>query len=120
MNFNHYTNADGLTNKRFSNSISLESNWEITYRFFIKSDYTYRFQNNSVLEHNINEQILNASIGIKLFENHRGKLTFMANDILNNQKNITTSATNMYVQTKHNFFNSSYFAISFEYRLTNQ
>ena len=120
MSINRYTNADELTTKRFSNAISLNANWEVTYRFFIKSDYTYRHHNNSALDYNINEQILNASVGLKLFENHRGKLTFSAVDILNDQKNITTIANDMYVQTKHTFLNTSYFAVSFEYRLTNQ
>lgn len=73
-----------------------------------------------MLERDINEQVLNATVGVKLFSNHRGKLTFNAFDILNDQSNILNSANDIYVQTTYKPLNTSYFTVSFEYRFSNQ
>lgn len=86
-------------------------------RLFIRSDFAYYFNQGVSQDLKREYFLLNGSIGVKLFENNRGELRFDTFDILDQNKSLSRTITESYIEDKTTIVLQRYFMLSFVYNL---
>ncbi len=104
-------------NNYFTHNGGLRLSWVFWQGFVYKSDI------NNVLYSGLsggldqNSFLWNVSLGKKLFEDQRGELLFTVYDLLNQNRNVSRSVTETYVEDTSTRVLSRYFMLTFSYNL---
>ncbi|MFQ5447539.1 MAG: outer membrane beta-barrel protein [Saprospiraceae bacterium] len=97
----------------------LRLNWIIFEGFVLRTDLNHQLYTGLSDDFNQNYWLWNFGIGKKLFKNERGELTLSVNDLLNQNRNITRSVTESYIEDTRTNNLQQYFMLTFTYNLRN-
>jgi hypothetical protein len=110
--------AKSLDNVYTIQNASANCNVYIIPNWYVKSDITYYYNNYSQASSDDQRFYLwNAGTGIKFLSDKSADLKFEVFDILNQNKSITRSVTDSYIQDKTSLVLKRYFLISFTYTI---
>lgn len=91
--------------------------WMLFERFYIRSDFTYYFNQGISKDLKREYYLWSGSIGVKLFENNSGEIKFDTFDILDQNKSLNRTITETYIEDKSTIVLRRYFLLSFVYNL---
>ena len=121
MNYNLVDNSlqPQLNNNYILQIASGQFNWQFWKGLFVQTNIVY--QNYHVITpKEITEYALwNASIGSKLFKNNAGELKLTAYDLLNQNKSLSRSVTDTYIESSNTEVLKQYVMLTFTYNLRN-
>ncbi len=110
--------AKSLDNVYTIQNASANFNWFIFPHVYIKSDFTYYYNNYSQTGADQRQYNLwNAGMGIKLFADRSADLKFEVFDILNQNKSVNRTVTETYIEDKNSLVIKQYFLVSFTYTI---
>jgi hypothetical protein len=119
INYNLVDNSiqPDLNNNYFFQIGSLQFNWEFWKGFFVQNSLTY--QNYDGISSNITNQytLWNLNVGKKLFKNKAGEIKLSGYDILDQNKSLSRSVTDTYIEDSDTQVLRQYFMLSFTYNL---
>lgn len=106
-------------NTWFSQTSRLKINWQIWEGFVLRSDINHIY--NSGLADNINQSywLWTLAIGKKLFQNERGEIALAVNDLLKQNRNISRSVTETYIEDSRSNALQQFVMLTFTYDLRN-
>jgi hypothetical protein len=96
---------------------SVRFNWIIIEGFVLRSDLANQLYTGLSDSFNQNYWLWNVGIGKKLFKNERGELTLSINDLLNQNRNISRTVTETYIQDSRTNALTRYVMLTFTYNL---
>ncbi len=96
---------------------SVRFNWMIIEGFVLRTDLANQLYTGLSDSFNQNYWLWNVGIGKKLFKNERGELTFSVNDLLNQNRNISRTVTETYIQDSWTNALTRYLMLTFTYNL---
>lgn len=110
------SNGDNLF---FSMNSRLKFNWQIWEGFVFRSDISHQY--NSGLADGFNQSFIlwNLAIGKKLFKNERGEVALAVNDLLKQNRNISRSVTETYIEDSRTNALQQFVMLTFTYDLRN-
>lgn len=121
LNYNLVDNTiqPELNNNYFFQIGSITFNWEFWKGFFVQNSVTY--QNYNGISSNINDQytLWNFNVGKKIFKNKSGEIKLSCYDILDQNKSLNRSVTDMYIEDSDTQVLQQYFMLAFTYSLRN-
>jgi len=121
LNFNLVDNSlqPELNNNYIFQIASGQFNWQFWKGLFVQTNLVY--QNYNVISTNEITQytLWNASFGSKLFKNNAGEIKLTAFDLLNQNKSLSRSATDTYIENSKTEVLKQYFMLTFTYNLRN-
>jgi Outer membrane protein beta-barrel family/Carboxypeptidase regulatory-like domain len=97
----------------------LRLNWIIYEGFVLRTDLNHQLYTGLSDDFNQNYWLWNFGIGKKLFKNERGELTLSVNDLLNQNRSISRSVTESYIEDTWTNNLQQYFMLTFTYDLRN-
>lgn len=108
-----------LNNNYFFQIGSLQFNWEFWKGFFVQNSVTY--QNYNGISAAINDQytLWNLNLGKKVFKKKNGEIKLSCYDILDENKSLNRSVTDLYIEDSDTQVLQQYFMLSFTYNLRN-
>ncbi|MEZ5032592.1 MAG: TonB-dependent receptor [Saprospiraceae bacterium] len=109
-------NGDNLF---FSMNSRLKFNWQIWEGVVFRSDVSHQY--NSGLADGFNQSFIlwNLAIGKKLFKNERGEVALAVNDLLKQNRNISRSVTETYIEDSRTNALQQFVMLTFTYDLRN-
>ncbi len=118
-NFNKTTNSSqaNLDNSYFSHSAALRCTWTIWSGVVFRTDLNNTLY--SGLSTGLNQELWlwNMSIGKKLFANDQGEITLSVSDLLNQNKSISRTVTETYIEDSETQPLKRFFLLTFTYNL---
>lgn len=106
-----------LNRDYFVHNASAGIYWLFLDQFYIRSDFSYYF-NQGISKDLKREYLLwNGSAGIKLFENKSAEIKFETFDILDQNKSLNRTITETYIEDRSTIVLRRYFMLSFVYNL---
>jgi hypothetical protein len=117
-NFNKVRNTTQANYDYFSHTASGKLQWIFWQGFTFRTDVKEQLNSNGAA--NIRQEFVlwNLSIGKKLFSNDRGEIMLQVFDVLNQNKNVTQSVEDTYVEEVRTNNLNRYFLLTFTYRLS--
>ncbi len=106
-------------NTYFSQNSRIKLNWQIWEGFVFRTDIAHQY--NSGLSDGFNQSywLWNMAIGKKLFKNERGEIALAVNDLLKQNRNITRSVTETYIEDSRSNALQQFVMLTFTYDLRN-
>jgi hypothetical protein len=108
-----------LNNNYFSQSAGFVANLITKKGLFFQNDLSNQYYNGLSSGFNQNYWLWNIAIGQKFLKNQAGELKLSVFDLLKQNKSITRTATESYVQDIKNQVLQQYFMLTFTYKLKN-
>jgi hypothetical protein len=112
-----YSQQPDLNNNYFSQNFSVEPNYNTKSGWMFGVDFDYNITRGQSEGYNQTVPLLAASISKFLFKNKAGEIKFSAFDLLNQNKSITRTAQENYVEDVNTLVLKRYFMLSFTYNL---
>ncbi|MBI5218350.1 MAG: TonB-dependent receptor [Bacteroidia bacterium] len=104
-------------NNYFSQTATAKFNWIFWKGIVLSGDATHYLYRGLTQDYNLDFFLLNAGIGKKLFKNQNGEIKLTAFDILNQNKSISRSVTDSYIEDSNTKILRKYFMLTFTYIL---
>jgi hypothetical protein len=101
----------------FTHTYSADFSYTFPKNFILATDFDYYFNTGRAEGYNLNIPLWNASIRKQVFKKKNGEIKFSVNDILNQNKSITRTATDNYIQDTRSMVLQRYFMISLLFNL---
>ncbi|MCF8247600.1 MAG: outer membrane beta-barrel protein [Saprospiraceae bacterium] len=101
----------------FSQNSSVRFNWIIYEGLVLRTDVAHQYYNGLSDGFDQNYVLWNLAIGKKLFKNERGEIALAVNDLLNENRNITRSVTETYIQDSRTNALQRFVMLSFTYNI---
>ena len=120
-NFNNVTNTvqASLDNRYFSHVARIRFNWTFWDGWTIRTDATNQLYTRSQTGFNQSYTLWNLTFGKKFLQDNRGELSAQVFDVLNQNKNVSQTVTDTYLQTQQTKNLNRYVLLTFTYRLNN-
>jgi len=120
-NFNNVKNTiqESMDNRYFSHVASLRFNWTFWEGFTIRTDARNQLYTRTQTGFNQNYTLWNVTFGKKFLEGNRGEISVQVFDVLNQNKNVSQTVTDTYLQEQQTRNLNRYFLLTFSYRLSN-
>jgi hypothetical protein len=117
-NFNRVKNTAQADYDYFSHTATGRLQWTFWEGFTIRTDVREQFNRNAAT--NLRQEFIlwNMSLGKKLFSNDRGEITLQVFDLLNQNKNVTQSVEDTYIEEQRTNNLNQYILLTFSYRLS--
>lgn len=117
--FNRVRNTlqSGGDSDYLSQTSRVKFNWIILDGFVIRTNLAHQMNRGLSDSFNQNFWLWNFGIGKKLFKNERGELTLSVNDLLNQNRNITRTVTETYIEDSQTNALTRYVMLTFTYNL---
>jgi len=98
--WNQVTNSNqpGVVNTYINQTSSFRFNWQIWEGFVIRSDFNHILNTGLADGFNQNFWLWNVALGKKLFKNERGEIALSVNDVLRQNRNISRSVTETWIE----------------------
>lgn len=106
-----------LNRNYFVHTASAGFYWLFLERFYVRSDFTYYFNQGISRDLKREYYLWSGSIGVKLFGDKNGELKFETFDILDQNKSLNRTITETYIEDKSTVVLRRYFMLSFVYNL---
>jgi hypothetical protein len=106
-----------LNRDYFVHNASAGLYWLFRERFYIRSDFSYYFNQGISKELKREYYLWSGAFGIKLFSDKSGELKFETFDVLDQNKSLNRSITETYIEDKSTIVLRRYFMLSFIYNL---
>ena len=94
-------------------------NWTFWEGFTIRTDMNNQLQLRSQTGYNQHYTLWNMTFAKKFLTDNRGELSVQGFDLLNQNKNLTQTVTDTYIQVQQTQNLNRYFLVTFSYRLSN-
>ncbi|TAK53689.1 MAG: TonB-dependent receptor [Bacteroidetes bacterium] len=117
FNTSHNSLRTELDNNYFTHNAGFRFTWTFLEGFVFRNELNNSLYSGLTSSLNQNVWLWNMSIGKKFFENDRGELTFSAVDILNQNKSISRTVTETYIEDTQTQPLQRYFLLTFTYTL---
>ncbi|MCX6136651.1 MAG: outer membrane beta-barrel protein, partial [Ignavibacteriales bacterium] len=117
-NFNRVRNTAQADYDYFSHTATGRLQWTFWEGFTIRTDVKEQYNRNAATNLRQDFILWNMSIGKKLFSNDRGEITLQVFDLLNQNKNVTQSVEDTYIEEQRTNNLNQYFLLTFSYRLS--
>ncbi len=101
----------------YSQSISFDGTWYDKVGWEIASDFDYTFYAGQAQGQNVSIPLLDASVAKQIFKNHSGEIKLSVHDILNQNKGVTFTRTDNYLQQSQTNILRRYLLLTFTYNL---
>ena len=120
-NFNTLKNTiqENLDNRYFSHTASFRFNWTFWEGFTIRTDIRNQLYTRSQVGFNQSYTLWNITFGKKFLQDNRGEISLQVFDLLNQNKNVTQTVTDTYIEEQQTKNLNRYFLLTFTYRLNN-
>lgn len=105
-------NSDYLTQRS-----RIKLDWILVEGFVLRTNLSHLLNRGLSDSFNQNFWLWNLGIGKKLFKNERGELTLSVNDLLNQNRNISRTVTETYIEDNLTNALTRYFMLTFTYNL---
>jgi hypothetical protein len=117
-NFNKVRNTAQANYDYFSHTASGKLQWIFWQGFTFRTDVREQLNSNGAT--NLRQEFIlwNISLGKKLFSNDRGEIMLQVFDVLNQNKNVTQSVEDTYIEEQRTNNLNRYFLLTFSYRLS--
>jgi hypothetical protein len=112
-----YSRQPELDGNYFSQMFSLEPTYSTKDGWILGVDFDYNFTRGQSEGYNQSVPLLNASIAKQVFKNKAGEIRLGAYDLLNQNKSITRTVQENYVEDVNTQVLKRYFMLSFTYNL---
>ena len=121
INYNLVDNSlqPELNNNYFFQIGSFQFNWEFWKGFFIQNSLTYQDYNLISSNTSTRYTLWNVNLGKKIFKNKSGEIKLSGYDILDQNKSITRTVADTYIEDSNTEILRQYFMLSFTYNLRN-
>jgi hypothetical protein len=106
-----------LNRNYFVHNASAGFYWMFLERFYVRSDFTYYFNQGISKDLKREYYLWSGSMGVKLFGDKNGELKFETFDILDQNKSLNRTITETYIEDKSTEVLRRYFMLSFVYNL---
>ena len=106
-----------LNRNYFVHNASAGLYWMFFERLYVRSDFTYYFNQGISKDLKREYYLWSGSIGVKLFSDKSGELKFETFDILDQNKSLNRTITETYIEDKSTVVLRRYFMLSFVYNL---
>jgi hypothetical protein len=112
-----YSRQPELDGNFFSQMFSLEPTYSTKDGWILGVDFDYNFTRGQSEGYNQSVPLLNASIAKQVFKNKAGEIKLAAYDLLNQNKSITRTVQDNFVEDVNTQVLKRYFMLSFTYNL---
>jgi uncharacterized membrane protein YgcG len=117
-----YTNVRATVNKQsnsdyFTQTYSADLSYTFPKGFILATDFDYYLNTGRGTDYNVNIPLWNASLSKQVFKKKNGEIKFSVNDILNQNKSVTRTATDNYIQDTRSMVLQRYFMVSLLFNL---
>ncbi len=121
LNYNLVDNSlqPQLNNNYLLQIASGQFNWQFWKGLFIQTNVVYQNYHVIAPKQTTQYALWNASIGSKLFKGNAGELKLTAYDLLNQNKSLSRSVTDTYIESSNTEVLKQYFMLTFTYNLRN-
>jgi hypothetical protein len=121
LNYNLVDNSlqPELDNNYIFQISSAQFNWQFWKGLFIQSNLTYQNYNVISSKEVTEYTLLNSSIGSKLFKNNTGEIKLTIYDMLDQNKSLSRTVTDTYIENSTTQVLRQYVMLSFTYNLRN-
>lgn len=109
----------GSNTEFLSQNSRVRLNWQIVEGFVLRTDLAHQLYTGLSESFNQNFWLWNLGIGKKILKNERGELTLSVNDLLNQNRNISRTVTETYIQDTQTNALTRYVMLTFTYNLRN-
>jgi len=119
LNYNLVENTiqPELNNNYFFQIGSLQFNWEFWKGFFIQNTVTYQDYNFISSDTSSRYTLWNVNFGKKIFKNKAGEIKLSCYDILDQNKSLSRTVADTYIEDSDTEVLQQYFMVSFTYKL---
>ncbi len=120
-NFNNVRNTvqASLDNRYYSHIARVRFNWTFWEGFTIRTDTTNQLLSRPQTGFNQSYTLWNLTFGKKFLQDDRAEISGQVFDVLNQNKNVSQTVTDTYLQTQQTKNLNRYFLLAFTYRLNN-
>ena len=120
-NFNSLKNSIQASNDNtyFSHTASIRFNWTFWGGLTFRTDARNQLYTRSDVGYNQSYTLWNITLAEKFLKDNAGELSIQAFDVLNQNKNITQTVTDSYLEVQQTNNLHQYFLLTFTYRLSN-
>ena len=120
-NFNTLRNSMNTdqNNQYFSHNASFRFNWTFWEGFSIRTDVRNQLYTRSQTGYRQSYTLLNVVLGKKFLSDNRAELSLQGFDLLNQNKNVSQTVTDTYIEEQQTRNLNRYFLLTFSYRLNN-
>jgi hypothetical protein len=101
----------------FNQNSSVRFNWIIYEGLVLRTDVTHQYYNGLSEGFDQNYLLWNLAIGKKLFKNERGEIALAVNDLLSENRNISRSVTETYIEDSWTNTLQRFVMLSFTYNI---
>jgi hypothetical protein len=121
LNYNLVDNSlqPQLNNNYILQIASGQFNWQFWKGLFVQTSLVYQNYHVIIPREITQYSLWNASIGSKLFKNNAGELKLTAYDLLNQNKSLSRSVTDTYIESSNTEVLKQYVMLTFTYNLRN-
>lgn len=121
LNYNLVDNSlqPELNNNYIFQISSAQFNWQFWKGLFVQSNLTYQNYNVISSKEVTEYTLLNSSIGSKLFKNNTGEIKLTVYDMLDQNKSLSRTVTDTYIENSTTQVLRQYVMLSFTYNLRN-
>ncbi|MBK7029924.1 MAG: outer membrane beta-barrel protein [Bacteroidales bacterium] len=121
LNYNLVENTlqPDLDNNYFFQIGSVQFNWEFWKGFFFQNSLTYQQYSGLSSDFQDRYTLWNFNLGKKLFKKKSGEIKLSCYDILDQNKSLTRTVTDTYIEDANTVVLRQYFMLSFTYNLRN-
>ena len=103
----------------YSQDSRIKFNWIIVEGLVLRNELAHQFYSGLSDSFNDSYMIWNFGLGKKVFKNQRGEVTLTVNDLLNQNRNISRTVTETYIQDSRTNALTRFFMLNFTYNLRN-
>ena len=103
----------------YSQDSRIKFNWIVIEGLVLRNELAHQFYSGLSGGFNDAYMIWNVGIGKKIFKNERGEVTLSVNDLLNQNRNISRTVTETYIQDSRTNALTRFFMLNFTYNLRN-
>jgi hypothetical protein len=120
-NFNNVKNTiqSSMDNRYFSHVANIRFNWTFWQGFTIRTDARNQLYTRSQTGFNQSYTLWNLTFGKKFLQDDRGEISAQVFDLLNQNRNVSQTVTDTYIQTQQTKNLNRYILVTFSYRLSN-
>ena len=120
-NFNNVKNTiqSSLDNKYYSHIASLRFNWIFWQGFTFRTDVRNQLYRRTQTGFDQNYTLWTLTFGKKFLQDDRGEISAQVFDVLNQNKNVSQTVTDTYIQEQQTKNLNRYVLLTFSYRLSN-
>ncbi|MEZ4933714.1 MAG: outer membrane beta-barrel protein [Saprospiraceae bacterium] len=105
--------------KYYSQDSRIKFNWIIVEGLVLRNELAHQFYSGLSGGFNDSYLIWNFGLGKKIFKNQRGEVTFSVNDLLKQNRSISRTVTETYIQDSRTNALTRFFMLNFTYNLRN-